>query len=167
MLALPCMLGPKFCYRLNIPVAVTVWVYLTEVRMILLIGQSEKKILIVFKIVWRVALRLHDYCCFVDCIKCSDFLWFFSCIEVDHEEWWNQRKFYYQRRRDIIVDWLRDRAELLKSRQKRVLWSLRVKAAGRFKAGKQTETKRILWCTVFKGLWFIASDVMICLTKEK
>ena len=113
MLALPCMLGPKFCYRLNIPVAVTVLVYLTEVRMILLIGQSEKKILIVFKIVWRVALRLHDYCCFVDCIKCSDFLWFFSCIEVDHEEWWNQRKFYYQRRRDIIVDWLRDRAELL------------------------------------------------------
>jgi len=37
----------------------------------------------------------------------------FCCIEVEHEEWWNQRKFYYQRRRDIIIDWLRDRTELL------------------------------------------------------
>lgn len=36
------------------------------------------------------------------------------CInKVKHEEWWRQRKFYYQRRRDIISDWLRDRAELL------------------------------------------------------
>ena len=34
-------------------------------------------------------------------------------IKVEHEEWWNQRKHYYQRRRDLIVDWLRDRTELL------------------------------------------------------
>lgn len=37
----------------------------------------------------------------------------FCCIQVKHEEWWNQCKFYYQRRRDLIVDWLRDRNELL------------------------------------------------------
>ena len=35
------------------------------------------------------------------------------CAEVEHEEWWNQRKFYYQRRHDVIIDWLRDRGELL------------------------------------------------------
>lgn len=43
------------------------------------------------------------------------------CVEVKHEEWWNQRKFYYQRRHDLITDWLRDRAELL-NRVKNVLY---------------------------------------------
>jgi len=44
---------------------------------------------------------------------------------VDHEEWWSQCKFYYQRRRDLITDWLRDRGELL-NRIKNVLYEASV-----------------------------------------
>lgn len=34
-------------------------------------------------------------------------------MQVEHEEWWLNYRFYNERRRDIIADWARDRLELL------------------------------------------------------
>ena len=36
-----------------------------------------------------------------------------SQYQVEHEEWWQQLEFYKKRRRDLLRDWSRDRAELL------------------------------------------------------
>ena len=34
-------------------------------------------------------------------------------LQVAHEEWWTMYKYYFERRRDLVSDWTRDRAELL------------------------------------------------------
>lgn len=34
-------------------------------------------------------------------------------VQIEHEDWWTRTKFFHQRRRDLLIGWSRDRAELL------------------------------------------------------
>lgn len=37
----------------------------------------------------------------------------FCLLQIEHEDWWTRTKFFHQRRRDLLIGWIRDRAELL------------------------------------------------------